>query len=237
MSERGSPDRPLSRTAFELRALVEREPGVCPICRFTRQGIEQDIDGLFYERVNDGPTREAIRRSGGFCRYHARLVEQHGDALGTGIIMRDLLTNDLRAIEDGSYGRRSGAGGTLSRLFDGGSHLPARAPCALCTAECALEELAADSLMEALADRDFAGRFRRSQGLCVPHFRLAFERSTDEDTWQIVLEVERSALRTLIADLDELIRKYDYRFKDEARGEESQSWRTAIDMTSRRVDR
>src|SRR5947209_18676346 len=89
----------LSRTGSELQALLRKHPQVCPICRFVDASMGQYIDLLFFERVTDIATREGIRRAGGFCRYHARLISQQADALGTAIIMKDLLINDLRAID------------------------------------------------------------------------------------------------------------------------------------------
>lgn len=224
----------LSRTAFEIQALLRKEPHVCPICRFVDAGMGQYIDLLFFERVTDVATRETIRKARGFCRYHARRVSDQADALGTAIIMKDVLINDLRDIDAGVYDRVA-SGGPFSRLFDSGG-APDRSLCPLCVREQEIEELTTDRLLEGLADQEFVADFRRSDGLCVPHFRLAFSRGRDNAQWSVVVDTERSALERLAATLDELARKFDYRFRQEARPEEeSKSWRRALDVTSKAV--
>jgi hypothetical protein len=224
----------ISRTAFELQTLLRKEPQRCSICRFVDGAMAQYIDLLFFERVTDVETRDGIRRAGGFCRYHARRISQQADALGTAIIMKDLLINDLRALDGGVYDRA--AGGRFTRLFDGGG-LPERAPCPLCVHEAEVEVLTIDRLLEGLSDHDFAADFRRSDGLCMPHFRLAFTRGRENPRWSEVVETERSGLERLASTLDELARKFDHRFRHETRPEEeSGSWRRALDMTSKAVD-
>jgi len=155
----------------------------------------QYIDLLFFERVTDISTRETIRRARAFCRYHARRVSQQADALGTAIIMKDVLINDLRDIDAGSYDG-GGSGSPFARFFDS-SDLPERTPCPLCVREAEIEELTTDRLLEGLADADFVVDFRRSDGLCVPHFRLAFSRGRAHPQWSVVVDTERSALERL----------------------------------------
>ena len=224
----------LSRTAFELQALLRKEPHTCPICRFVDNGMGQYIDLLFFERVTDISTRETIRRARAFCRYHARRVSQQADALGTAMIMKDVLINDLRDIDAGSYDG-GGSGSPFARFFDS-SGLPERTPCPLCVREAEIEELTTDRLLEGLADADFVVDFRRSDGLCVPHFRLAFSRGRAHPQWSVVVDTERSALERLATTLDELARKFDHRFRHEARTEEAGSWRRALDVTSKAVE-
>jgi hypothetical protein len=225
----------LSRTAYELQTLLRKEPQRCAVCRFVGNALRQDIDLLFFERVTDVETRATIRRAGGFCRYHARRIAEQADALGTAIIMKDLLINDLRAIDAGEYDR-SGGGNAFSRLFDGGG--PAeRDACPLCVREAEIERLTVDRLLEGLADVDFAADFRRSEGLCVPHFRLAYERGKETPQWHVVVTTERAALERLAGTLDELARKFDHRFQDEGHTkEESSSWRHALDVTSKSAE-
>jgi hypothetical protein len=242
MSESSSFDGTLSRTAFELKRIWEAVPRICGICRFVTSSIEQRVDSLFYENVNDPPTREEIRKAGGFCRYHAHFINQQADALGTAIILRDVLTNHLRTIDSGEYDRPTSAPSGLGRLFDGRQadswerEIKCRS-CPICDFERDVTDLAIDSLLEGLADRRFAEIFGKSDGLCLAHFRLAFARARDHPQWTKVLDTEKRALQRLTHRLAELARKHDYRFKDEPIGEEVTSWREALNTSSSWVEK
>jgi hypothetical protein len=191
--------------------------------------MKAHIDALFYERVTDISTREAIREAGGFCSRHSRLVSRQADALGTALIYADVLRHQLRAIESSQYERPATAGSALSRFFDSKSgDVVTRLPCPLCQTAREQERLAVDSLVGGLENTEFADRFKDSSGLCLPHFRLAHERCRNEDVWQLIRAVQQEMLERLIADLEELARKHDYRFAHEERGSEASSWRRAL---------
>lgn len=229
----------LSRTAFELQHLLESKPRFCVLCQFIAQSTTHYVDGLFYENVNDKQTREAIRQARGFCRYHAQFIARQADALGTALIVNDILTNDLRALDGGTYDRPGAVSAPLfGRLFDRdeeGSVVVEEVqcpPCVICKAERDLQELAVDSLREGLGDGAFARIFAASGGLCMPHFRLAFARGRDDASWATVLTTQRRALRDLTAQLQELARKHDYRFREEPQGEEMRSWQQGLNATS-----
>jgi hypothetical protein len=233
----GSRGPGMTRTAFEMKRALERAPHTCPTCAFVDDGVRNHIDALFYERAVDVATRETIRAARGFCRHHARLVSRHADALGTALILRDVLINDLRDLEHGMYDRPVARPGQFARFFDSKSGgLPPRTPCPLCVVEGDIEVLATDNLLGGLGDADFATAFRASDGLCIPHFRLAFERCQDQDTWRAVLETERVMMERITQELEELARKYDYHSHDKPTGAEAGAWRRALDLTSKEID-
>lgn len=222
--------RSLSRTADELRSRLQRRPDRCPVCDFVSHGIRQHVDSLFYELVTDPPVREAIRKAGGFCRPHARLVEQQADALGTSLILGDVLDTELRAMDEGEFDRPPNTAGPVARILDGS--LPGRAPCVVCRQERGLEELSVDSLVEGLRDPAFGDLFQRSSGLCLPHFRLCFRRCDDTIAWRRVLDTERAALTNLTAELRRLAQRFDYHSQPGEMGPEADAWRRAVRMTS-----
>ncbi len=59
--------------------------------------------------------------------------------------------------------------------------------------------------------------------LCIPHLIAAFEALSDTER---TARIQRFVVagRSLEAELDDLIRKADYRFRDEQRGSESDAW-------------
>lgn len=225
----------LDRTAVEMQRLLKSSPQVCLACLSVTDSVKKHIDSLFYERVTDIATREAIRRAQGFCRYHARLVSAQGDALGTALIMRDVLINELRAIYAGEFARPPAVSRRVPRFFERDSS-PERPPCPLCEVERGIEEQAVDSVLAGLPDAGFADTFRGSVGLCLPHFHLAFRRCRDESVWQVVLNTQRRTLESITLELGALALKSDYRHSSDTVGAEADSWRRALDLTSRWLD-
>jgi hypothetical protein len=218
--------RYISRSSDELHRLIQSQPGRCPICSFVGVAIRRHIDSLFYEMVNDIPTREAIRKSSGFCKPHSLLVAEQADALGTSLIYGDVLKNELTALDEGRFDRPPNTVGAVARILDGS--MPGRAPCPVCREERGQSEIAIDALLEGMRHDEFAADFERSAGLCLPHFRIAFLRARDPVAWRRLLEVERTALTRLTAELQALARKYDYRNSAEEMGDESDAWRRAL---------
>ncbi|HEX6506590.1 MAG TPA: DUF6062 family protein [Chloroflexota bacterium] len=225
----------MGRTAFEMKRGLQRNPRVCPVCLFVDDGVRNHIDALFYERATDIATRATIRAARGFCRFHARLVSRQADALGTALIMQDVLVNDLRDLRNGAYERRAVRSGPFSRFFGSQEGAPERAPCPLCEVERDIDLLAVDSLLEGLGDAEFVALFRKSEALCVPHFRLAHDRCSDEQRWREVLTVEEEVLSRMTEALGELARKYDYHSHEKPQGDEADVWRRALDMTSQQI--
>lgn len=222
--------RYISRTQDELQRSIQSDPGRCPICGFVTQAIRQHIDSLFYEMVNDIPTREAIRKSAGFCRPHSLLVAEQADALGTALIYADVLKNELTTLDEGQFDRPPNTVGAVARILDGS--MPGRTPCPVCREERGQAEIAADALLEGVRHQAFVSAFESSAGLCLPHFRLTFLRARDPVAWRRVLEVERTALARMTSDLQALARRYDYRNAGEEIGDESDSWRRALYMAA-----
>lgn len=83
-------------------------------------------------------------------------------------------------------------------------------PCPVCTQQDALEAEEAD----------------QEDTLCLPHLRGFL--GTGGPGFNGVLTREDAFVRPLVAELDEYMRKHDYRFADEPRGAEQTSWRRAV---------
>jgi hypothetical protein len=230
---------PTESFAQELIAACH-EPG-CPVCRVLAKRVRNYLDKLFYEHVNDLKLREELRLGRGFCRTHAWMALEMGvgDALGVAIIYHDVLTNVLRLWPSGVG--VSGGGGMLERLRRGGSGLRGAArnlavalrpqgPCPACQQEADQLDLAVAVLMEAATRPELAAALEGSAGLCLPHFGKALGGAQTEAQAAELLRLEEAKLAALDAELAELIRKNDYRFRDEAIGAEGDSWKRAVRM-------
>ena len=70
--------------------------------------------------------------------------------------------------------------------------------------------------------------YRRSDGMCFPHLSATLSRMRKPDGTEALLEAQDTIWARLEQELDELIRKTDYRFQDESIGVEGTSWMRAI---------
>lgn len=68
-----------------------RAPG-CALCRLVKFGVRQYFDSLLYEYVNDPKTQAALTASLGYCPEHARILLSFGDALGTALLHKAVLS-------------------------------------------------------------------------------------------------------------------------------------------------
>jgi len=172
----------------------------CAVCRWAEESVEDAISAILHEQVNDASFRQELLASGGFCHPHAwRLVGQH-DTLGTAILYRALLS-------------------------DAGRHRKARARCLLCVSYVNGERLALDTFERSLGVATFAETLARSDGLCDGHFELALGEVKDKPRLR---QLQRETRSRLLGQLDELIRKQDYRFVGEPDRGEGDSWLRAV---------
>jgi len=82
--------------------------------------------------------------------------------------------------------------------------------------------------VDGLSEEELRAAFEASGGLCVPHFIDAWQATRDSHAHDYLMRVQRATLSALLADLQELCRKFDYRFAHEPRGKEADSWTRAV---------
>ncbi|MFN3477648.1 MAG: DUF6062 family protein, partial [Candidatus Methylomirabilales bacterium] len=73
-------------------------------------------------------------------------------------------------------------------------------------------------------------RFLSSSNLCLPHFRMTLEEAEDRTAVETLIEVQRARMTTLLTDLEEYLRKHDYRYAHEPYGSEKNSWIRALEL-------
>ena len=204
--EVGVRDRPSRHLVYhELREALSEEG--CALCRLRERSVERYLQGLLYESVNDPGVREKLRASRGFCPRHTWQVRRLGGPLGVSILWRDLLSQEA-LLTGGPTGRRRGASG---------EHV-----CPACAIASDAERRYLEELGEHLTTGDLRAEYEASAGLCLPHVRL-LARGTEQGR-EYLLTVEREKVGRLREELSEIIRKHDYRFAAEPRGEEKDAW-------------
>jgi len=225
-------------TYFQLIDAFQ-EPG-CPVCSIVEQGALKALDGLLYEQVNDPITRERLVESHGFCNWHAWMLPRvPNSALGAAVIYRHLLQNTLDHLQATPQVAGSGApNSTLrDRLFGARSEPPPfltwrrkKAPCYLCKMSRHSERDTLTAVLNFIGEPEFSEAFGRSAGLCLPHLTRALEMGRDRPDLVPLLNAHRARWEDLRCELDEFVRKFDYRYADEARGREGNSWSRALDL-------
>jgi hypothetical protein len=219
---------PVDITFVKVQDALEK-PG-CPICRVSTDVTRRFLWTYLYERVNDPPSRRELLASRGFCARHGWALREQRDALGVAILYRHLLqelTCDIsRTTSVRPVRRRRGQSpaGTLRTALRPTTECPA------CAHVKEIEDIAIRALVGRLEISDVLDRLSDRSGLCLPHFLAALAVADPPAAGRLV-QAELRMLETVVHDLDEFIRKHDYRFSKEGlTPEQGQSWTRAIEL-------
>jgi hypothetical protein len=240
-NRRGPASNPgsVDRTAFDLLHAMRQSGSRCPICHLVLKGVAAYLDGISYENVNDPATRHELRKSLGYCAVHGQEWLRLQDTLGTALIYRDVLATVLEVLQarvpsshQAEVTEPDNLKEKLQKLFGNNNpgsdvgralatELEPSAPCPACVYTANVEKDMAESFAGALAHADFLEALRHHEmGLCLPHFRKVLALVTQPPLLRILVQSHQAKLESTLADLSEVIRKYDYRNKDETRGDE-----------------
>lgn len=186
----------------------------CPICGVINQNTNRLIDDLFYERVNDSPTRKRIRESLGFCSRHAWQMQEMGDVLGHSIIYADIISTLIDAVE------------SLSNFEEVYLKRPI---CLLCEQEKDIEQNYLDKFISYFYDKEFQDAYIKSRGLCLPHLQAVLKRTKNKKLCKELLAIEKEKLTKLVKTLKELISSFDYRSSHEKSDKSKDIWIKAVE--------
>jgi hypothetical protein len=209
-----------SATYQQLQTIMAEEG--CPICRLGARAGNQYLDSLLWESVNDPEIRDELTNALGLCGRHTReLFTFPGERLGTAIIQRAVLKEAMQRLQ----GKKAQPRRSLLQSFSqqwlksiaptAEPIVATTNPCPACGQQSTVENRAMITLLEHLID-DLDAPLRQVGGLCWPHMQMALDYPQEAETHTRLLQLHQEIWGELLADLDELIRKYDYRFKGES---------------------
>jgi hypothetical protein len=203
-----------AQTPYELR-LIFPKPG-CPVCTLVRRAGARWIKNIFDESMLDPLLRQKLVDSLGFCYEHTwqSIDLKLSDALGHAILYHNLMDTTLKSLT-----------GPSPSVPDPKTDCPA------CRVQAENLDLVLDALRSALRAADFAADYRQSDGLCLPHLRLALAKA-DKKAAAVLISHQCEKLTGLKAELAEFIRKNDYRFKDEPMGSEGDSYKRGAEFVA-----
>jgi hypothetical protein len=216
-------------------------PG-CPVCRLESEIVQNYLDANLYESVNDPDTQAALRRSKGYCHAHSWILTKTSasPALGIAILYRQVAQDVLEALGPPQSGESAPAdvppsGGRLRRkaagVFDNiVRRLKPQTQCPACAHRDKMIEFILKTMLEALdrGDDRMQSALAASGGLCLPHLRRTLEISKSQTASDFLRRQAGEKLAALIRELNEFIRKNDYRFTSEGMGKEGDSWRRIL---------
>lgn len=236
---RGSNEANLGTTGYELLGALQ-QPG-CPICTFVKRGTERYLDRISYDQVNDLTVRDELRKAIGYCAVHGQEWLRLHNTLGTAIIYYDVITNVRRAMAP-FLNENSGPARFLPRLRGnnpGNALADALEPTATCPACRQVDRLtdeATRAFAPSLANPDFLAAFRaHATGICLPHLRQTLRHAAEAAHVALLLEIQEAKLAAACADMAEVIRKNDYRFKHEEKGPEFEAPARAVEQAAGRL--
>ena len=93
-----------------------------------------------------------------------------------------------------------------------------------------MREIYLDTFLEWIDDDDFRAAFEQSSGLCAPHLLLILRKTKDHSLQKYLISKHIEKYSTLLTELNEYIRKTDYRYKHEKKGREKDAWKRAVNL-------
>jgi hypothetical protein len=196
----------------------------CAICALSRRSVERYFAAINYDSVNDPGVRRHFVQAGGFCNVHAYQWLHAAFVLGTASLYRELLEGLLDQVRS-SERQASRIGDRVGRWF---GHRPQQADaldtpkerCPACAWLAETELMLVGTLVDELPEPAFRKAFEQSTGLCFPHLRLAMRCVATDEAFARLRDKTVVMEKILIAQLGEIMRKHDYRFRDEPDGDE-----------------
>lgn len=206
----------------------------CPICTLVATSVGRYMGSTNYDSVSDPEIRLHFEASQGFCNPHAQQWLREAFVLGTAHIYRDVLlvtSRDLKreSFRGGVMGGKMTAFANRRRAAGNDSALSPREECPACAIHDETEHRLLRTLLKGLGEDDFATAYAASDGLCLPHLRRALASAPNRTAFDRLQQRALDTQAVLIAQLNETIRKHDYRFRHEPAGEEKGSPSRAVD--------
>jgi hypothetical protein len=216
----------------------------CPICQLVTESVARYLDDLIFFSAVKPDTRAEIRAARGFCNEHAnQLAQLTGKGLGVALIHEDIIDTVMEGLQSAAprptrawLNWPAGSAPTRTRTRRAATRavqaLEPQGSCLACQHQLLVEESYLGTLWRYLDDEALAAALRASPGLCLPHLRQALPGAPDAGALRRLIEIELECLGRLRAELRELTRKFDHRFKHEAIGAEGDAWLRSIEIVS-----
>lgn len=231
-----------SRDGDALCEAMTREG--CPVCLVTLERMTRVMDLWQYEGASDAKSHEMLIRLQGFCPRHTWQLAQLVSlpmAFPLALLYRDILPDILsdmqRRLEQLPVPWLPERESFWHRLWKKQRHVPVYTPaepsfaaCPLCHRQAEIEHNLIHELLNIVAEPEVRAQMSRATGFCLAHFAQAYREARKEIQRTSLLEYQSACLQRNLEELQEMIRKHDYRFLHEPRGDEMTAWRRAMQI-------
>jgi len=165
---------PCGPTVLTLYSAMDLLTGAgCPVCSYVSEAADRYLAWFAFEAHADAGMITRLCSSLGMCPRHTRaLMSQPGAARRLTAVYRYLLP----AARDRIVGRAARPGN-----------------CPACERDGAIAGRAVDALLDGLTDGPVRERYRRLGGLCIPHLRVASQRTAPQVAAWLVATMSEAA--------------------------------------------
>jgi hypothetical protein len=231
-------DRDSSYEAEALQNACRREG--CPVCAVLQEQVERSMNTWSYEGFTDVEHRQRVMQARGFCPLHTWQLAQHNNSFQLGVVYEnvlEVLVEDLEAYQRAQPKKEQRDWLTgIAQLFPSAAPTWQQEPahtdeqCPFCHLQSAIEKRLVERLIGLVQSEEaMPTLLSQSTGLCRQHFTQAIcyaEVHAPEQCTTLVT-CQRTCIEHVLSEVRELVRKHDYRFNQEAQGDEMTSWRRA----------
>ncbi len=208
----------------------------CLLCRRVNELSWKFLNDLYYERVLDVGTRTSLRKAKGFCNWHAWMsTEIPNSDSGIAIIYKDLLDAEIKTLS--RWEEAKGLTEKKKRLKlkkkDPLRFLYSweeKASCPICLFVKEHEQFEIGTFLDFIDEESFSKEYENSFGICLRHLIRIIEGFGEHPNLSLLIEKQLRKYRSLSNELEEFIRKLDYRFSKEPKGSEVDSWKRVIEQ-------
>jgi len=198
----------------------------CPICGLALRSVAHYMEAMNYDSVGDQDFRSQLRKSMGFCNLHAHQWLDTAFILGTAEIYRDVLNDLIARLREETWQPGDFADHLLSwfshRQFDQTENILAfpTASCPACEQLAETESMLIRTLISEWDTPAFRDAYLASSGLCIPHLRMAWAAAPSSSIRKNLRDHALKVEERMLGQLEEVIRKHDYRYQHEPAGKE-----------------
>jgi hypothetical protein len=193
--------------------LEQLKDRACPVCEQARKSVQSFLDTYLYEGVNDDTNWNRLSAAGGWCARHAGQMEAFSDGLAVALFYRHEIRKRIQEL-----GAKK-EGGWFSKK-------ELKPPCPACVTQAEIEASQAHLLARAFEEPEFKAALEAHPGLCLPHAEAVLRQLKGAPA-EAFKALSATQLEALCAELDEIVKKSDYR-NLEKMGSEGDSWRRAL---------
>ncbi|MFW6035730.1 MAG: DUF6062 family protein [Halothermotrichaceae bacterium] len=216
----------------------------CPLCRICRKYSEKYIWNLIYIDSSDKIILKKFAASSGFCKEHIQLlmkiIKNHSlvsrsDAARFYETIIPEFLNNLTLVRNKKYSLTNilefltKPNNSMKFNITTNKRIQPNSNCMACQAVAKSLNSNIEILIQKLTqDKEYCNLYRRSEGLCIPHFKKVIDYINDENlisnVKEFLIKDQKKRLRLLLVNLQQLQEKKRYDVKTKIKKYEANSW-------------